>query len=147
MWYSYVIVCIRFFYLYICHPLVTRMQPVVTPFLPYIQKRGSCKNPDRRLNRAYLYVPPYAIGMIMKLNFIIIGPNSHKSQQKLESYDSLENERRSLNEEKIGSGSSVLQQVPGTFFGSLNFEQSRPELNFSLEIEIKTKLKERMILW
>lgn len=74
------------------------------------------------------------IGMIQKLNFIIIGQNTGKSPQKLESYDSLENERRSLNEEKIGSGSSILQQVHGTFFGSWNFERNRPELNFSLKV-------------
>lgn len=61
------------------------------------------------VTRMYPRVPNVS-GMILKLNFIIIGYN-HKSSQKLESYESMENERRSLNEEKLGSGSSILQQV------------------------------------
>lgn len=62
------------------------------------------------VTRMYPRVPNVS-GMILKLNFIIIGYNNHKSSQKLESYESMENERRSLNEEKLGSGSSILQQV------------------------------------
>ena len=53
--------------------------------------------------------------MVLKLKFIIIGHDNHISSQKLESYDSLENELRSLNEEAIGSESSMVQQVHGTF--------------------------------
>lgn len=60
--------------------------------------------------------------MILKLNFIIIGHNSHINSRKLESYDSLENELQSLSEEKPGSGSSTVQQVHGTF--------SRVEIKF-----------------
>ena len=57
----------------------------------------------------------YVTGMmILKLHFIIIGHNSHKGPEMLESYDSLENELRLLNEEKVGSGSSTVQQVHGT---------------------------------
>lgn len=54
--------------------------------------------------------------MILKLHFIIIGYNSHKGPEMLKSYDSLENELRLLNEEKVGSGSSTIQQVQGTLF-------------------------------
>lgn len=61
---------------------------------------------------------PYVMGMILKLNFIIIGRNNHKSLQRMKSYDSLENKRRSLNEEKIGSVSSTLEQVPVIFYGN-----------------------------
>lgn len=53
------------------------------------------------------------VGMILKLHFIIIGYNSHKGPEMLKSYDSLENELRLLNEEKVGSGSSTMQQVYG----------------------------------
>ena len=78
-------------------------------FLPFPFALSKKDTPNLRLTR------------ILKLYFIIIGRNNHKSPERLKNYDSLENEKRSLNAEKIGGVSSILEQVPGYLFWNLEF--------------------------